>query len=222
MGSPEPGADAFDHRKKGRTNMSTIYRCFAAIYGSRKIPRYVVQCRAIVTRMEAIAQLQSPLLAQALDDIDALDEAEQATHKGSPAETADRNAKLLVVRCDMLQLKAIVQGAADADFANAAVLIESSGMSVVKRVVRTKPQLAAKYGKVPQVVVLCAKAFKGQGSYQWQMSLDGTTWLDLPGTVKATTSVGGLTPATVCYFRFRSLTGAGLSDWSMEASIIVH
>jgi hypothetical protein len=202
--------------------MDTIYSYFAALQPTRKVPAYVTQCRAIITRMTAAPNLQTPLLTKALADVNALDASEQNAHKGSPAATKDRNAKLLVVRSDMRQLKAFVQSAADADLANAQSIIEASGMSVGKRTLPVKPALAAKQGKVTTTANLYARAVKGRASYEWQMSADQKTWTDLPRTVTAQTSVTGLTPATVYYFRFRTLTVAGLSDWGMVASLIAH
>jgi hypothetical protein len=115
-----------------------------------------------------------------------------------------------------------VQGISDTNIADSQVIIESSGMSVMRRAARTKPDFAVKYGKAPSVVVLRARAVKTRAAYQWQMSTDQKTWLDLPSTVKATTTVTGLTPATIYAFRFRALTGDGLSDWSTIVSIIAH
>jgi hypothetical protein len=202
--------------------MITIYRYYAALHGLRKVPAYSAQCRSILAKMGAVAKLQTPLLAQTTTDLNLLDAAEQLAHKGSPAATADRNAKLRVVQSDMRQLKAFIQSVADSDLLNAQALIESSGMSVAKKAVRTKPEIAAKPGKVTTTATVHAKAVKGRASYQWQMSTDQKAWLDLPATVKATTSVSSLTPATTYYFRFRSLTAAGLSDWSTVASLIAH
>jgi len=122
----------------------------------------------------------------------------------------------------MRQLKAFTQGVADSDLLNAQALIESSGMNVARRTLRNKPELAAKLGKVTGAAGLYAKAVKGRASYQWEMSVDQKTWTDLPATVKASTSVSGLTPSTTYYFRFRTLTVAGLSDWSSVVSFIAH
>lgn len=202
--------------------MSIIYHYYAALYGVRKTTAYSAQVRAIVGKMSAVAKLQTPLLAQTTTDLNALDAAQQLAHKGSPAQTADRNAKLKVVQSDARQLKAFVQSVADADLLNAQSIIESSGMSVAKKPLRTKPDLAATVGKVPTTATLSAKALKSKVAYQWQMSVDQKTWTDLPGTVKATTSVANLTPGTIYYFRFRTLTVAGLSDWSTVASLIAH
>jgi hypothetical protein len=195
-------------------DMSLVIRFYVALLLSKVIPVYIKQCQAIVTKMASNSKWQGALLTQATAHIAALAVAEQNTHKGSPAETAIRNDALALVRSDMVQLKAMVQGTADADRANAQSIIESSGMSVLKRIFKPKPPIAAKQGKVPGSASLHAKAVKGARIYQWQMSGDQKSWTDLPWSRKATTTVSGLTPATAYYFRVRVLTAAGASDWT--------
>jgi hypothetical protein len=56
----------------------------------------------------------------------------------------------------------------------------------------------------------------------WQMSTDGKTWTALPPSVKASSVVTGLVPGTLYYFQVRTLTVAGLSEWSVIVSIIAH
>ncbi len=202
--------------------MDTVYRFYAALHATRKIAGYGTQCQSVINKMGAVAKLQTPLLAQATTDLGLFTTAEELAHKGSPAQTADRNTKLRVLQADMRQLRAVVQAAADADPLNAAALIEASGMTVGRRAVRIKPELAAKLGKVTTTANLFARAAKGRASYQWQMSVDQKTWGDLAGTVKASSPVSGLTPGTIYYFRFRTLTAAGLSDWSFVVSLIAH
>jgi hypothetical protein len=204
--------------------MEPVYRYFAALYGSRVVTTYVKECRTVVSKMTGNAYFPTttPLLTLVSTHLDALEAAELAAHNGPKGSAAVRNDALLVVRGDMRQLKAGVQSAADADVTHAQTIIESAGMYVAKRAVTAKQVLAARYGSVPGEVNLDAKAFKGQGSYQWQMSLDGKTWSGLPGTVKASTVVSGLTAATIYYFQVRTLTAAGLSAWSTIVSIIAH
>ena len=204
--------------------MKLLYQYLAVLYAPRSVPHFLKLCNAIVAKMMGIAtfQLAAALLAQTAKDLAALKLAEEATHHGPVGAAADRDVALRVVKADMRQLKGIVQSAADADVDHAQAIIESSGMSVAKRAIRSKPDLAARHGKVPTWVNLYAKAAKGKASYYWQMSTNGTTWSDLPDTLRAKTSVSGLTPATMYYFRFRSLTTPGLSDWSAPVSIIAH
>jgi hypothetical protein len=202
--------------------MNLVIRLYAAMHLSRVIPVYVKQCQAIVTKMATNSKWQGPLLTQATANIAALAEAEKNTHKGAPEQTALRNEALAQVQSDMPQLKALVQATANADPANAQSIIESSGFDVVKRVIKPKPPLQAKQGKVPGVAGLYAKSVKGALIYQWQMSLDQKVWSDIPWSRRASTTVSGLTPATVYYFRFRVLSAAGTSDWSVVVSHIAQ
>jgi hypothetical protein len=195
-------------------DMSLMIRFYVVLLLSRLIPVLIKQCQAIVAKMALNSKWQGTLLTQATAHIAALAVAEQNTHKGSPADTAIRNDALAVVRSDMTQLKAMVQGTADADRANAQSIIDGSGMGVLKRILKHKPPIAAKQGKVPGEAILHAKAVKGARIYQWQMSSDQKSWTDLPWSQKATTTVSGLTPATAYYFRVRVLTSAGTSDWT--------
>ncbi len=204
--------------------MSTVYHYFAALYAARQVPQFLKQCQSIVAKISAnpifAASPLSP--AQATAHLDELATAELGTQQGLPGAAAERNAKLMIVRSDMRQLKGHVQSVADANLADAMVIIESAGMSVVKKGVRNKPELSARYGKVPTTSVLDAKAAKKRASYQWQRSVDQVSWIDLPATMHASTLVTGLTPATIYYFRFRTLTAEGLSEWSAAVSFIAH
>jgi hypothetical protein len=110
-------------------------------------------------------------------------------------------------------LKGIVQQAADADTADAATIIKSASMGIKKqRATLPKPDLAALYGSISGMVYLIAKAY-GRASYQWQMSLDGITWVALPVTIKARTTVSGLTPGQKYWFRLQVTTKNGARDW---------
>ena len=86
-----------------------------------------------------------------------------------------------------------------------------------------EPRADAQYGKVPGRIVLACQATRG-AAYHWQMSMgtDPKAWSDLPETVRATLTVDGLTPATTCAFRLRTLTKDGLSDWSGVVTTIAH
>ena len=204
--------------------MSAITRYFAVLHAPSSVPHYIMQCRGIVTKMTGNPSFQSPTLdlLQVSKDIDALDAAELVTQKGPKGAVAERNARLLVVRAKMRQLKSYVQSCADADPAGAQSIIEGAGMFVMKQVAKGKAEIAARYGEVSGAVVLTVKAHKGRASYKWQMSTDQLTWSDLPETLLARCTVAGLTPVTMYFFRFRTMTKAGLSDWSMAVSIVAH
>jgi hypothetical protein len=204
--------------------MSAITRYFAALHAPSSVPHYIVQCRGIVTKMTGNPSFQKPTidLLQVSKDIDEVDAAEQAAHQGPKGAIAVRDIKLLVVRSDMRQLKEYVQGCADADLGNAVAIIEGAGMYVVKRVTKGRGAIEARYGKVSGSVELTVKAHKGRVAYKWQMSTDQLAWSDLPESLVSTITISGLTPVTVYFFRFRTVTKAGLSDWSTAVSIVAH
>jgi hypothetical protein len=204
--------------------VDTVYRYFAAMYASERVPVYLKECRTVVTKMTGNMYFVSLNLdlAQVTLHLDNLDDAEQAAHHGPKGSAAKRNDALLVVRGDMRQLRSGVQLVADSDITHAQAIIESAGMYVWTRAVTSKPDLAARYGGAPGLVLLDAKAFIGQGSYEWQMSTAPGVWTDLPPGVKASILVTGLTPVTLYSFRYRTLTKVGLSDWSMVTTIIAR
>jgi hypothetical protein len=201
-----------------------VYRYFAALYSSQAVPQYLKECRFVVTKMTGNPYFPTtnPALPVVTEHLDTLEDTELAAHNGPKGSIATRNVALLVVRGDMRLLKSGVQVAADADITHARDIIESAGMYVWTRAQKGKPDLAARYGGAPGLVILDAKAIDGQGSYQWQMSSDGTNWTDLPPSVEASVLVSGLTPVMLYSFRFRTLTKVGYSDWSTPVSIITH
>jgi hypothetical protein len=187
------------------------------------IPHLVVQYSGILTKMSGDAAYASPPIAYATVQQHVADLAHaQATIRLNGA--ASRDAKLALVRSDMRQLKAFVQSLADADIANGKVLIEGAGLTATLPGGYSKPNLRLAHGAVPGRVHAYAKAVGKRASYHWQMGLGAVpaSWTDLPETIAASTTIDGLTPATIVSVRFRTLTRDGLSDWSMPACIIVH
>lgn len=58
--------------------------------------------------------------------------------------------------------------------------------------------------------------------YEWQYSTDGGhTWVVVPSTLQARTTVSGLTPGATVQFRVRPVTKTGEGDWSQPTSLIV-
>ena len=66
--------------------------------------------------------------------------------------------------------------------------------------------------------------------YEWQYSVDGSaaggtahgkTWIDLPPTTGAQTSIHNLTPGCAVSFRHCVLTKAGVSDWGDPVTTLV-
>jgi len=164
----------------------------------------------------------SPALSVLQTDIDT------ATNKQAIAKTrvagavTDRDLAIKALKVDLNNERAYVELVANADPANAAQIVEDAGMKLHQAHARDKPPLAVKAGVTSGTVQVVAKATKGAKANDWQMSTDGgKTWVDIPSTTKATTTVANLTPATTVQFRQRVLTKAGLSDWSVPVPHVV-
>ena len=204
--------------------MNTLPRSIAVFPNTKQVPQYLTNCRLVVTMVTGNKNLPTPTppLAQLSAHLDLLEAAEELALKGGMGAVQQRDVDLEAVRNDMRLLKAYVQSVADANATEAESIIKSAGMGIGKKSTRTKPAIAAKQGKVPGRVVLEAKALPRPVQYRWQMSSDQKSWTDLPESFNATITVDGLTPATYYYFRLRTVTRAGPSDWSVVVSIIVH
>lgn len=146
----------------------------------------------------------------------------EAAPKGTYT-AAQIRAKRLVVRQYLRQLREYAQTLVDAQttYPDGVALIESLQMRVRVYTKPNKAELAARNTGVPGHVGLVAKAPKRRATYYWQYSVNGTTWIDLPDTMKARTAVIGLTVMQTHYFRFRTLTALGESDFSQVVSLLV-
>jgi hypothetical protein len=181
---------------------------------------FVKVCSVVVTKMKGNTWFPSPPVA--LGDVEShlqqLVDAEKHAHKGPVGAAEERNVELGVVRTDMRLLVAYVQAVSDSNIGSGPAIIESAGLSVAKSRGRAKDPFSVKHGKVPGRVRLSVKAI-GRGTYYWQMSLDQEHWSSLPETNQSRTTVDGLTAGTRYYFRFRTLSRNGLSEWSMAIGI---
>ena len=148
----------------------------------------------------------------------------QSAMPGNKATTAQRDADWLALLLLLHHELDYVNSEAEQQTtpAEAEAVITGSGFSVRQGFTRNKDTLAAKYGLASGDVKLDAKAVSPDASYYWQWSTDMMSWVSLPETKKASTTVTGLTPATTYYFRFRALTRKGMLDWSQIVSLLVH
>ena len=165
----------------------------------------------------------TPSLATFQTDIAALSAAEAAVLSRTKGAVEARNAKLLVVVGDLVNLKNYVQTTvATATAADAESTIQSAGMSVRKTTPHDKPALEAKQGSVTGTVNLIAKAAGKSAAYSWQYSTDQKTWTSVPQTLRSKAGVSGLTAGTAYYFRVQPLTRTGTEDWSQMVALLVQ
>lgn len=204
-------------------------RPIAALQMSKllRIGDFTLKAMAITEDIDANPTLfvtPEPKTADVKADVTELGKAEIKVQTRVPGAAAARDIIYNKVKLDVMGLMGYVQRLADktGNEQDAIALILASGFDLKNRGVRVKPDLSAKHGKVSGLVKLAAKAESKRASYNWQQSADnGTTWLSLPPTLMAKTSVAGLTPGVRMLFRFQSVTKAGISDWCQPVSIIV-
>ncbi len=135
---------------------------------------------------------------------------------------AARNAARVVFVGALQAVKAHVQTVADATPEQAEAIITSAALAVKKTTARQKQTFAVKYGPTSGTVEVVAKAAGARASYEWQFSTDGgKTWIQVPNTLQAKTTIMLLPVATIVEFRYRVTTKTGMGDWSLPTSILV-
>ena len=171
--------------------------------------------RSTVGRMQAspLFPAPSPPLSTLLAHIDALTAAETNVLTRTKGAREARDAKLAVLRQDLRQLAGYVQSIADANSANAAEIIESTGFFVKRPSIRTKADFKVVRGRPYGSATLLAKCAGDRVLYAWRYSTDQTTWSSLPSTMQSSTTLSGLAPLTVYFFQHRVLTIHGQGDW---------
>jgi hypothetical protein len=193
----------------------------------RKLGNFVEKARAIVLNMTNNAALfpsPTPALAIVTTHITALETAEDVAKLHSPGSVNARNLAYNQVLEDLHDLTGYVQSLADAteNAESAMELIHSSGLTVKHKGMHVKPLLNVKSTGVSGNVELVARASAKREANEWQMSLDGLIWTNLPGTLEAKTTVTGLTPGTTIHFRHRPiLKGTSPANWSQIVSLLI-
>jgi hypothetical protein len=160
--------------------------------------------------------------------IEALDVAEQAAGTKTTGLTAVRNGKRDLLWTALLSLKVFVQGLADLLPAEGAIaLIDAAGMVVGRVPIRAKAILAAKLAAPGSGIVhLIANAKLLMGTsrtkrkmFNWQWSLDGTSWNSATSTPYASTLIAGLALGSTYWFRVGVTIGKTEGDWSQPVSL---
>jgi hypothetical protein len=110
---------------------------------------------------------------------------------------------------------------ADNDPDKAAEIITAAGLGIKKVAVRNKPDLEIRQGATSGSAIAIAKS-RGKGTtYWWAISMDQKSWTGSGPTRTAKQSFANLTPGTIYYFRFQTLTKDGMSDWSQIVAFMV-
>ena len=204
------------------TAVKGAHRNLASLKLPRRISALIAYATGIVKGATNNPNLPSPVptvaaLTQALTDLQNAETAALARTKGA---VALRNEKRTTMISLLTQFRGYVQVQADANAENGASIIESAGMAVKKAANRAPRVFSAKPGTVSGEVLVIAPSAGHRSSYEWEYSIDGgTTWLTMPPTIQAKTSLVGLKPGTSVMFKYRSVTKTGATDWSLPITL---
>jgi hypothetical protein len=204
------------------TNNKSTHRSYAALGLEKPVPALITQATNFVTRMTGNPYFPTPtpnlaLITTAIGTLQTAEVAALSRVKGAAAARDQKRKELVVL---LQQLRTYVQTVADADEANGPAIIESAGLSVRKKLTRAPRVFAAKLGPNTGVADLITASAGKRASYDWQYSIDGgKTWVLLTSTLKAETTVSGLTPGVVAQFKYRAVTKSGATDWSQPVSL---
>jgi hypothetical protein len=166
-----------------------------------------------------------PPAAEVEADLKALGEALQAAEKGGPSAKAALSVAADKVRQTLELLGKVVQSVVRAGPVEDAPAIISNVLMYESNVGRRspKPELAAREGATSGEVQLIALAVASAAVYHWEYSLDQETWTAGAPTTQARSTITGLRPGQVYYFRFRVFKREGLmTEASSTVSFMVR
>jgi hypothetical protein len=191
----------------------------------KSVPALISYAQGIVKRMTGNPSVPNPTptLAAVTAAIGELQTAENGAQSRIKGAVVARNEKRTALVGVLQQLRAHIQAIADADPTNAASIIESTGVAVRKTPTRHARAFTVKAGPVSGVAKVVAQVAARRAAYDWHYSIDGgKTWIAVPSTLQAKTTVAGLAPGSTVLFRYRAVTKAGEADWSQPVSLMVH
>jgi hypothetical protein len=207
------------------TTNKIAHRLLATLGLPKPVPAFIVVAQNIEKKMTGNPTFPSPIptlaaFGTAINDLQAAETLALGRAKGA---VALRNEKRTVVVGMIQQLRSYVQSVADLDGTNAASIITSAGFAFRKTPTRPPRVFHAKPGPVSGTADIVAPSAARRASYEWQYSTDGgKTWVTLPPTLQAKTSIAGLTPGSSAEFKYRAVTKTGAADWSPAVSFTVQ
>jgi len=184
-----------------------------------KLPRSYAD-RAITARAITNACNLNPLIvippltiAAYLGAIDVLDADQTATKTRTIGTASTRNAQWIIVYNNLKALMAVAQAGANANQSQAIVIIESGLFKVKQASARKAKIFTAVNSGISGKANLSAPGGGRDATHEWQMSMDGISYTDLPNTRLSKTVVTGLKPVSVVWFRHRTVVGNVISVW---------
>jgi hypothetical protein len=202
-----------------------IHRVLAAVNLPDRVPEEIKYGESVLAGVTGNPHFPTPdpVITAFGDALAKYSAAATAAQTRATGTVAARNAARVVFIGALHALKARVQQVSDANPEQAEAIITSARLAVKKTAARQKQSFVAKYGATSGTIHVIAKAAGPRASYEWQYSLDGgKTWIAVPNTLQANTTITGLPVATTVEFRYRPTTKTGPGDWSQPTSILVR
>jgi hypothetical protein len=200
------------------------HRSLASLLLPKKVPALITYAQGIVKSMTGNAAFATPSptlasITQAINDLQTAETAVLARTKGAATTRNDKRTALLTL---LQELRSYIQVQADASMDTGAAIIESAGIAVKKTAVRAPRVFDAKPGAVSGTVKLVTNSAGHRASYEWEYSTNGgQSWVTMPTTLQAKTSLTGLTSGGTVQFRYRPVTKTGEGNWSQPVSLLV-
>jgi hypothetical protein len=199
-------------------------RAMASVKLPKRLADLITYAQAIVKAMTNNPSFPTPTptlaaLIAAIDDLQIAETAALSRVKGAVAVRNDKRAALVRL---LQQLKAYVQTVADANVENGGAIIQSAALSVKKTPVLKPRIFEAVQGAVSGSAKVVAPSAGLRASYEWEYSVDGgKTWVSVPGTLQAKTTVTGLPAGSTVMFRYKAIVKTGAGDWSQPIALVV-
>jgi len=205
--------------------VAIIHRFVVVLLLPTSVPALVKLAQAILAGLtnNAFFTTPNPPLSTLSTLIARVDAAETAVKTRAQGTVEARNVAKAALAQALHDVKAYVEGIANANPEQAEAMIASAALRSKKISPRIKAELAVTAGDVSGTARILAKAVARRAAYDWQLSTDGgKTWTSLPQTLQARTTVVGLPVGTSCSFRFRALTRTGAGDWSQTVAYLAR
>lgn len=201
---------------------ASLKRVRAALHKPANATALVIYVRLVIEKMTNNSWFPQafPPLGKVEAAAQALYDAQTNAQSGAKGLANERNAARATLVNLLEQLRAYVEGIANENLEYAVSIIESAAMdAVLPRLPNLPPFRVTLEGS--NVKLACKAGPKGC-TYKWQMSTDGgETWVDLPATKQASTTVRNLVPGKTYWFRHAILLKTGLGEWSEKKYVVV-
>ena len=201
--------------------MTKIKRVVATLKFPKTVPAFIIYVRAIILKLTGNPNIPLPYpagastIAVCTTNVNSLDTLEAAVLTHVSGSVASRDAAYELSKKDMRSVRAMVQQLADNNLPNATIIIESAGLAVKTTGVRKSIVFDVKNTLVSGTVKLIASGIaKSRGSHQWFYTTDlvgFTNKIAVPVTVKAKTTIVGLTPITKYAFFHTAVIPSGIN-----------